>query len=69
MSHNADEIVEKGIHGTGSMTRLEAAEQNRRQAVREEMQRHAAAVDAELTRHHRAMDAITIEFGQKMGVA
>ncbi len=61
MSHRSDDIIEVGPYA--GLTRLEASEQERRKSTREEMQRHAAAVDAELTRHHREMDTIALTFG------
>jgi predicted outer membrane protein len=67
MSHQADDIG--ASPRWPGMPRLEAAEQARRQSVREEMQRHASAIDAELTKHHRTMDAIASEFSREMRVA
>jgi hypothetical protein len=50
-------------------TRLEAAEQERRSAIRAELEQHRMNTDSELGRHRMAMDKIAIEFGMHMGVA
>lgn len=65
--HNADKI------GTSEkwpgMTRLEAAEQERRAAIRAELEQHSMNADQELGRHRLALDAIAADFGGTMGVA
>jgi hypothetical protein len=64
LSHRADEKV----NGEG-LTRLEAAEQERRKLVIQETERHARALVLECELHNRELDNITRTFGLRMGVA
>jgi hypothetical protein len=59
--HRSDDIIEVGPFA--GMTRLEASEQERRQAIRAELDQHRMNTDTELGRHRQAMDTITIAFG------
>jgi hypothetical protein len=67
VTHAADEIVPDGPFK--GMTRLEASEQERRQAIRAEFEQHRANTDQELGRHKQAMDTITIAFSMSMWIA
>jgi hypothetical protein len=61
VSHNSDELYKGGPYE--GMTRLEASEQERRRAIRAEMDQHRMNTDTELGRHRQAMDTITMAFG------
>jgi hypothetical protein len=64
-----DLVIGSSRSEPGSMTRLEAAEQERRSLMLSELNKHRDNIDAELSRHRQAMEHIASVFGVRLSVA